>query len=89
MLAYIKKESWALGRGQMRSMMYEMRAGMRQVNDGLSGPKKVDAKDAYEKFIADIEALDYQMELKDQKASLAAQAEAMDSLKAWKTLVGA
>lgn len=85
---YINKESWALGRGQMRSMMGVMRQGMVQRNNSMDAAKVVKANSLYKKFMRDVENLDYAMEQKDKEAALEASATAASSLKAWKEYTG-
>jgi len=84
---YIKKETWALGRGQMRSMMGAMRQSMTQVNKSQPAEKLTKATALYRKFIRDVEDLDYAMQQKDKDAALAAQTSAVKSLGAWKSFI--
>lgn len=85
----MKKENWALGRGQMRSIAYELRGGMMQVNKGLTKDKQGKASSLYKKFIRDVEDIDFAMKNKDKEAALAAVEMASKSLSNWKAFVKA
>ncbi|KAG8460181.1 hypothetical protein KFE25_004429 [Diacronema lutheri] len=84
---YINKGKWALGRGQMRSYVYEMRASMVQTNKGLSKDKLTKATSLYKKFIRDVEAIDFAMSQKDKEGALEAVTTAKKSLSKWKEYV--